>query len=60
MKYFSLFVVGLICVIFSFGQEATVYPTNWWVGMKHHQLQLLIKADVDFRGSSIEIPYQGI
>ena len=42
-------------------QYATVYPTNWWVGMKHNKIQLLIKGDYDaFNKEQLRINYPGI
>jgi len=44
-----------------FSQYATVYPTNWWVGMKHNKIQLLIKGDYDaFNKEQLRINYPGI
>ncbi|MBA4197643.1 MAG: alpha-amylase [Chitinophaga sp.] len=44
-----------------FAQYAEVYPTNWWVGMKHHQIQLLLKGTYDgFKNEKININYPGI
>ncbi|MCZ0211928.1 cyclomaltodextrinase N-terminal domain-containing protein, partial [Streptomyces sp. UMAF16] len=36
---FVLFVPSVVCA-----QDAAVYPSNWWVGMQQHQIQLLIKS----------------
>jgi glycosidase len=44
-----------------YAQYATVYPTNWWVGMKHNKIQLLIKGDYDqFNKEKVRINYPGI
>ena len=43
---FSLLFVFAFC-LFSFSQ-VTVYPSNWWVGMKHNKVQLLLKLEKDF------------
>ena len=44
-----------------YAQYATVYPTNWWVGMKHNKIQLLIKGDYDqFNKEQLRINYPGI
>lgn len=53
--------VSIFCVLSSFSQYATVYPTNWWVGMKHSNIQLLIKGGYDeFCKEKIKINYPGI
>lgn len=41
-------------------QTVEVYPTNWWVGMKHHQIQLLIKNNTNLVNAKININYPGI
>ena len=42
-------------------QYATVYPTNWWVGMKHNKIQLLVKGNyTGFNREAVEINYPGI
>ncbi len=44
-----------------FSQYATVYPTNWWVGMKHNKIQLLIRCDRQgFNQEKVTINYPGI
>ena len=44
-----------------YAQYATVYPSNWWVGMKHNKIQLLIKGDYDqFNKEQLRINYPGI
>lgn len=63
MKYkFTVFVVALFCITVNiYAQYATVYPTNWWVGMKHNKIQLLIKSDHEqFNKEQLRINYPGI
>ncbi|MDE3142624.1 MAG: glycoside hydrolase family 13 protein, partial [Bacteroidota bacterium] len=63
MKYkFTVFVVAFFCVTINiYAQYATVYPTNWWVGMKHNKIQLLIKSDHEqFNKEQLRINYSGI
>jgi len=57
----------LLCFItvfyasFSFAQYATVYPTNWWVGMKHNKVQLLIRSSGDaLNTQQVRINYPGV
>lgn len=42
----------LILLIFSFSlfsfSQVTVYPSHWWVGMKHNKVQLLMKQKEGF------------
>ncbi len=39
----SILFVFAFC-LFTFSQ-VTVFPSNWWVGMKHNKVQLLLKKD---------------
>jgi glycosidase len=57
--------VFVLFVLFCFeglqAQYATIYPTNWWVGMKHNKIQLLVKGNyTGFNRESVEINYPGI
>ncbi len=48
-------IITLISLFFStmiIGQDLVVEPPSWWSGMKHPQLQLLIKAD---KAGSMEV-----
>ena len=48
-------IITLISLFFStmiIGQDLIVEPPSWWSGMKHSQLQLLIKAD---KAGSMEV-----
>lgn len=58
----KLLVFLLFCIPFiSIAQYAEVYPTNWWVGMKHNTVQLLIKGNYEaFNKEKIRINYPGI
>lgn len=41
-KIFCLLFLVFSFSLFSFSQ-VTVYPSNWWVGMKHNKVQLIVK-----------------
>ncbi|MGI8952094.1 MAG: alpha-amylase family glycosyl hydrolase [Chitinophagaceae bacterium] len=56
-----LFLIFLFIVshLSSFAQE--IYPTNWWVGMKHDTVQLLIRGENNqFNKEKIQINYPGV
>ncbi len=41
--------------------QISVYPTNWWVGMKWNKVQLLIKgSSKDFAASKFSVNYPGV
>lgn len=58
----------IFCLSFSFliatlsiAQELTVYPTNWWTGMKHSKIQLMIHGNgIGAAGKKISIQYPGV
>lgn len=52
-----LFVPSVVCA-----QDAAVYPSNWWVGMQQHQIQLLIKSATPdaIATGQIQINYPGV
>lgn len=42
-------------------QNINVYPSNWWVGMKWHNVQLLVKADKEgLNKQQVSIKYPGV
>lgn len=42
-------------------QYAAVYPTNWWVGMKHNKVQLLLRGTYEgFNKEKVRINYPGV
>lgn len=44
-----------------FAQNAEVYPTHWWAGMKNPKLQLMIHSQNIGNGSgNITINYTGV
>lgn len=49
----------ILLLVFSFSlftfSQVTVYPSNWWVGMKHNKVQLLIKNETKDFASNINL-----
>ncbi|MGK0363716.1 MAG: glycosidase [Saprospiraceae bacterium] len=46
MKNTFLLLLFCLCTTFSFGQNVErIEPANWWVGMKHNKIQLLIHGE---------------
>ena len=61
MRYFIISLALLLTSLFSFSQHASIYPTNWWTGMKWNKVQLLIKGnDANFNKEKVTINYPGI
>ncbi len=46
-KWAAIIVSSLLISNVLTAQQATVYPTHWWAGMKYNKLQLLLHADAD-------------
>jgi len=53
---------ALLCIAFAaFSQSATLYPTNWWVGMQMNHVQILVHEDnKDFGKQQAGIQYPGV
>ncbi|MES2774958.1 MAG: glycoside hydrolase family 13 protein [Bacteroidota bacterium] len=61
MKRHFLSIVFVLTSVFCQSQYATIYPTNWFTGMKWNKVQLLIKgAYGDFNKEKVSINYPGI
>ncbi|PZX66048.1 glycoside hydrolase family 13 protein [Hydrotalea sandarakina] len=61
-KWFIAFCSILTMPLSLLAQKPSVYPINWWVGMQHHQIQLLIKSGVpdSINLNQIQIDYPGV
>ncbi|TKK68964.1 alpha-amylase [Ilyomonas limi] len=57
-----LFVIGLIvCNLYAFAQSSIeVYPTNWFVGMKNQNLQLMVHHPNIASGATVSLSYPGV
>lgn len=57
--FFYLLLVS--CFFKATAQNVTVYPTNWWVGMKNNSVQLLIRSSGEpFSSDKVTIQHPGI
>lgn len=60
-KQWILSIVLVLIFYVATAQYATVYPTNWWAGMKHNKIQLLIHGEYDgFSSEKVRISYPGV
>ncbi|HNP24003.1 MAG TPA: cyclomaltodextrinase N-terminal domain-containing protein, partial [Panacibacter sp.] len=60
-KNWAMLIVLVLIFFKSHAQYATVYPTNWWVGMKHNKIQLLIHGEYDgFSSEKVRMNYPGV
>ena len=58
-------IFSLVCLFLilnsAHAQYATIYPTNWYVGMKWNKVQLIIKGEYDgFKNEQVKINYPGV
>ncbi len=59
-KYLLVFFVALIGFAAVDAQEAEIYPTHWWAGMKWNKVQLLLRGSANLSDQKIQIRYPGI
>ena len=59
-KLLPAFFISCFYVTISFAQYATVYPANWWAGMKWNKVQLIIRGENDLGKEKVNISYPGI
>ncbi len=56
-----IFLLGCTIGVYAQSQYAEVYPSNWWVGMKHNEVQLLLHSQYpDFSKEDVKINYPGV
>ncbi len=61
MKKSFLFIFSLLSIAILHAQNIWVYPTNWWIGMKWNNVQLLIRsADKSISQEKVTINYPGV
>jgi glycosidase len=60
-KNLFLYLILVSCFFKATAQNVTVYPTNWWVGMKNNSVQLLIRSIGEpFSSDKVTIQHPGI
>lgn len=62
MKKHFVFAVLLVMISsWSFAQYATLYPTNWYTGMKWNKVQILVRGgDESVKNNKVRIQYPGV
>jgi len=58
-------IISVLCLFAALksasAQYATIYPTNWFVGMKWNKVQLIVKGEYDgFKNEQVKINYPGV
>jgi hypothetical protein len=60
MKKNIAFIIFFFIVSTVFAQVINLYPTNWWVGMKWNNVQVLVHADYNISNSKVAIVHPGV
>ncbi|WP_333820051.1 glycoside hydrolase family 13 protein [Ohtaekwangia sp.] len=63
MKFIHQFFTLALCLASPSirAQAVEIYPPNWWIGMKHNTVQLLVKAsDAGFGKRDVSVKHAGI
>ena len=62
MKKITFFAIALLAVLQNLSaQEINLYPTNWFVGMKWNQVQILVHGNGEkFNAQQVSINYPGV
>jgi neopullulanase len=58
MRYLFTFVCLVLATTVC--SQTTIYPTNWWTGMRWNKVQLLIRGENAFSDTVVRISYPGI
>ncbi len=60
MKRIFIFLL-VFCSINASAQFVKLYPTNWWIGMNHNDVQVLVRAhDRSIKRMKVSIEYPGV
>lgn len=61
MKQICYLFICLLMAVAANAQHTAVYPTNWWVGMKHNKVQLLLRGEsAGLNKKQVRIQYPGV
>jgi neopullulanase len=60
MRKIYSFLLLLVISTCTWAQSINIYPTHWWVGMKHNKLQLLLRGDNVGNAKTATINYPGV
>jgi glycosidase len=61
MKKYSLFSLCCFFAATVFAQNISLYPTNWWTGMKWNKVQILVHGSGEkFNAQNVTISYPGV
>jgi neopullulanase len=60
MKKFSIFLLLFALWRSSFAYDIHVYPTNWWTGMKHSTIGVMLRGDAVGQTKTVQVSYPGV
>ncbi len=60
MQKISLLFIGCLLGLAAGAQRLNVYPSNWWVGMKHSTIQVMIRGGNAGEAKRVSVNYPGV
>ena len=60
MKKFSIFLLLFAVWGSSFAYDIHVYPSNWWAGMKHTTIEVMLRGEAVGRTRTVQVSYPGV
>ncbi|HEV2482215.1 MAG TPA: alpha-amylase family glycosyl hydrolase [Puia sp.] len=60
MPKLTLLALALFLGIRCFAYEIHVYPSNWWIGMKHSTIEVMLRGERVGEAKAVRIDYPGV
>jgi neopullulanase len=60
MQKIALILIGCWLGLAAGAQRLNVYPSNWWVGMKHSTIQVMIRGGNAGEARNVSVDYPGV
>src|SRR5258708_36417778 len=60
MRYCAVILLSIMTIAVFSQDSLRVYPTNWWVGMKHNDVQVMIHFKHIAEGGPVSVSYPGV
>jgi hypothetical protein len=60
MQKIALILIGCWLGLAAGAQRLNVYPSNWWVGMKHSTIQVMIRGGNAGEAQRVSVDYPGV
>jgi glycosidase len=63
LKFFvmkKLFLLATGCLLLGAATAQTTYPSNWWIGMKHSTIQVIVRGEGVGKATGVTVSYPGV